>query len=136
MGDHSNNKRAAEAFVDNYFPLKKPSSMCDVLDQVIPPNSTQEPSKTQGSADGHSQSKPRKSTSTPRKGSAAVIVCDTESDPSLMSLGVNYGARDYYYPSPSSSRNTGNSYEKDKKDVYDYTTPENSHEWWQGSYHY
>ncbi|ONK76870.1 uncharacterized protein A4U43_C02F710 [Asparagus officinalis] len=126
------NKKAAKAFVDNYFPVKQPKSRFpDVLNDLFPPNSQQEASKREGYggqssnavADGYS------------RGKANSVVYFEVSEPCSMGSSVDYGCRDNYYP----NRQPGNFNEKkkDKNDGYEYLNPENSRgEWWQGSLYY
>ncbi|XP_020252066.1 uncharacterized protein LOC109829344 isoform X3 [Asparagus officinalis] len=109
------NKKAAKAFVDNYFPVKQPKSRFpDVLNDLFPPNSQQEASKREGYG-GQSS--------------------NAVAEPCSMGSSVDYGCRDNYYP----NRQPGNFNEKkkDKNDGYEYLNPENSRgEWWQGSLYY
>ncbi|ONK62020.1 uncharacterized protein A4U43_C08F35970 [Asparagus officinalis] len=140
------NKKAAKAFVDSYFPVKQQpnSKFPDVLSDLFPPNSHPDSSKRQGCegqswkapADGYSQGKSSKSHTTSQRSGNAVVFCEV-SEPCSMSSSVDYGCRDDYYPNPSTNRQAG-SYDKlDKKDGYYYPDPKHSRgEWWQGSLYY
>ncbi|XP_020268367.1 uncharacterized protein LOC109843815 [Asparagus officinalis] len=144
-------KRAAKAFVDQYFPVKEPNSKpADIFgDLFSSPNSKKESPKKQGHGgqsfsahipitDGKYQGNPNKSQNTSQKGSNSTEHCEI-SEPCLMSSSVDYGCRDNYPYNPD-NRYPGPSYyveKKDRKDGSDYSSPEIAGaEWWQGSFYY
>lgn len=133
----SDNKKAAKAFVDKYFPVKQPSTKSpDVLSDLFPPKTQQghegNSSSISAATDGRSHAKAGKSRGSPQKSGNAVVFSEA-SEAWSMSSSVDYGCRDNYYPNSSANRHE----KKDKKDGQDYPDPENSRgEWWQGSLYY
>lgn len=143
-------KKAAKAFVDQYFPVRNPNpKSTDVFGELLSPNTRKESIKKQGgygvqilnahgaAADGKFQGHSNKNHQ-PHKGSNGAEHREV-SEPCLMSSSVDYGCRDDYpydpdnrYPGPSSYID-----KKDRKDGSDYANPETAGaEWWQGSFYY
>lgn len=143
-------KKAAKAFVDQYFPVRNPNpnpKTTDVFGELLSPN-TKKSVKKQGygvhilnahgaAPDGKFQGHNNKNHQ-PQKGSNGTEHREV-SEPCLMSSSVDYGCRDDYpydpdnrYPGPSSYID-----KKDRKDGSDYANPEIAGaEWWQGSFYY
>ncbi|XP_020275420.1 uncharacterized protein LOC109849938 isoform X2 [Asparagus officinalis] len=154
-------KRAAKAFVDQYFPVNDPKpNSTDVFEDLFPSNSkkvrdhdllsSQVSPKKQGhgvqgwsarmaTADCKHQGDSNKSQITPQESGNDAEHSEV-SEPCLMSSSVDYGCRDNYPYNPD-NRYPGPSYyveKKDRKDGSEYANIEvaGGAEWWQGSLYY
>jgi len=133
-------KRAAKAFVDQYFPVKEPNPKAgDVFGDLFSPSSKKvSTNKKQAYGDGKFHGSPKKNQSIPQKGGNAAEHCEI-SEPCLMSSSVDYGCRDNYPYNPDNRYPDPSSYieKKDRKDGSDYANPEiQGSEFWQGSFYY
>lgn len=143
-------KKAAKAFVDQYFPVRDPNpKSSNVFGDLFSPNSNKGSPKKQGygfqnlnahsaAADGKSQGNTIKTQSIIiQKGSNVAEHCEI-SEPCLMSSSVDYGCRDNYPYNPDNRYPGPSAYiDKDRKDGSEYAKPEAAGaEWWQGSFYY